>query len=76
MKKKKYFSDFEILKFSKNVVSKFTIIRLLTAGERFEILVDPNYALKFRQGEVKDYNKAIAFDEIYSDVRFFDQGER
>ena len=52
----------------KNVVSKFTIIRLLTAGERFEILVDPNYALKFRQGEVKDYNKAIAFDEIYSDA--------
>jgi len=52
----------------KNVVSKFTIIRLSTAGERFEILVDPNYALKFRQGEVKDHNKAIAFDEIYSDA--------
>ena len=52
----------------KNVMTKFTIIRLLISGERFEIFVDPNYALKFKQGEIKDHNKVIAFDEIYSDA--------
>lgn len=49
-------------------MSKFTIVRLSISGERFEILVEPNYALKFKQGEIKEHNKAIAFDEIYSDA--------
>ena len=52
----------------KNVTSKFTTIRLTVSGERFEILVDPDNALKFKQGEITDHNKAIAFDEIYEDA--------
>lgn len=52
----------------KKIDSKFTIIRLSISGERFEILVEPDYALKFKKGEIQDYSKVIAFDEIYADA--------
>ena len=52
----------------KNVNSKFTVVRLSISGEKFEIFVDPDQALKFKKGEIHEYEKAIAFDEIYSDA--------
>ena len=47
----------------KNVNSKFTVVRLSVSGEKFEIFVDPDGALKYKKGESHEYEKAIAFDE-------------
>ena len=52
----------------KNVNSKFTVVRLSVSGEKFEIFVDPDGALKYKKGESHEYEKAIAFDEIYADA--------
>ena len=52
----------------KNVNSKFTVVRLSISGEKFEIFVDPDRALKYKKGESHEYEKAIAFDEIYADA--------
>ena len=52
----------------KNVNSKFTVVRLSVSGEKFEIFVNPDHALKYKKGESHEYEKAIAFDEIYADA--------
>jgi len=52
----------------KNVNSKFTVVRLSVSGEKFEIFVDPDHALRYKKGETHEYEKAIAFDEIYIDA--------
>ena len=48
----------------KNVNSKFTVVRLSVSGEKFEIFVDPDHALKYKKGESQEYEKAVAFDVI------------
>nr|AIE90963.1 hypothetical protein [uncultured marine thaumarchaeote AD1000_100_C06] len=33
----------------KNVNSKFTVVRLSVSGEKFEIFVDPDHALRYKK---------------------------
>jgi len=49
--------------------SKFTTVRLTVAGEHFEILVNPDSALAFKQGRNVEPSAVIAVDEVYSDSR-------
>ncbi|NWG08911.1 MAG: ribosome assembly factor SBDS [Nitrososphaerales archaeon] len=48
--------------------SKFTVVRLVVDGERFEILVNPKTALDHKLGRPVDSSKIIAIDEVYSDA--------
>ncbi|MEM3437072.1 MAG: ribosome assembly factor SBDS [Nitrososphaerales archaeon] len=47
---------------------KFTVVRLVLDGERFEILVDPKNALDYKLGRQIDSSKIIAIDEVFSDA--------
>jgi len=46
---------------------KHTLARLTVEGEHFEILVKPDAALLFKQGQVSDIMKILVSDEIYTD---------
>jgi ribosome maturation protein SDO1 len=48
--------------------SKFTVVRFVMEGNRFEILVKPDLALEFKQGKRNDLSKILVSDEIYSDA--------
>jgi ribosome maturation protein SDO1 len=48
--------------------SKFTVVRLVLDGERFEILVDPKNALDHKLGRQIDISKIVAIDEVFSDA--------
>lgn len=45
------------------------IARLEKSGSKFEILVDPDKALKYREGELKDISEVLVGDIIYKDVK-------
>lgn len=47
--------------------SKFTTVRLVIEGEKFEILVNPDSALSFKQGKNVEPSQVIAVDEVFSD---------
>ncbi|QQG48680.1 MAG: ribosome assembly factor SBDS [archaeon] len=47
--------------------SKFTTVKLTIAGEHYEILVNPDAALSFKQGRDVEPSQVIAVDEVYSD---------
>jgi ribosome maturation protein SDO1 len=47
--------------------SKLTTVRLTIAGEHFEILVNPDAALSFKQGRNVEPSQVIAVDEVFSD---------
>ncbi|MEM3383226.1 MAG: ribosome assembly factor SBDS [Nitrososphaerales archaeon] len=47
---------------------KYTVVRLVVDGERFEILVDPDKALNYKLGRQVDSSKIIAIDEVFSDA--------
>jgi ribosome maturation protein SDO1 len=47
--------------------SKFTTIRLTLEGEHFEILVNPDSALSFKQGRNVEPSQVIVVDEVYTD---------
>ncbi|MDG6911292.1 MAG: ribosome assembly factor SBDS [Nitrososphaerota archaeon] len=49
--------------------SKFTTVRLTIAGEHYEILVNPDSALSYKQGRNVEPSAVIAVDEVYSDSR-------
>jgi ribosome maturation protein SDO1 len=49
--------------------SKFTTVRLTIAGDHFEILVNPDSALAFKQGRNVEPSAVIAADEVFSDSR-------
>ena len=48
--------------------TKFTTVKLTIAGEHFEILVNPDSALSFKQGRDVELSSVIAVDEVYSDA--------
>jgi ribosome maturation protein SDO1 len=48
--------------------SKFSIVRLSTGGEHFEILVHPDPALDFKFGRKVEISQIVAVDEVYSDA--------
>ncbi len=47
--------------------SKFTTVRLTIEGDHYEILVNPDSALSFKQGRNVEASSVIAVDEVYSD---------
>ena len=49
--------------------SRFTTVKLSIAGDHFEILVNPDSALSFKQGRNVEPSAVIAVDEVYSDSR-------
>jgi len=48
--------------------SKFTTVRLVISGERFEILVHPEKALDYKLGRPVDLTKIIAVEGIFSEA--------
>jgi ribosome maturation protein SDO1 len=48
--------------------SKFTSVRMLINGEHFEILVNPDAALSFKQGRQVEPSQILIADEVYSDA--------
>ena len=48
---------------------KFTIARYVSHGERFEIVVYPDEALKFKEGKMKDITKVLVYDMVYRDSK-------
>jgi len=49
--------------------SKFTTVRLTIAGEHYEILVNPDSALAYKQGRNVETSAVVVTDEVYSDAR-------
>jgi ribosome maturation protein SDO1 len=49
--------------------SRFTTVRLTIEGEHYEILVNPDSALSYKQGRNVEPSAVIAADEVYSDSR-------
>jgi ribosome maturation protein SDO1 len=47
--------------------SKFTSVRLVIEGERYEILVHPDAALSYKTGKKVDPSQVIGIDEVFSD---------
>jgi ribosome maturation protein SDO1 len=43
------------------------IARLESHGERFEILVDPDLAMKLKKGEEVDFEELLAADTVFKD---------
>lgn len=48
---------------------KLTLARLKKFGQNFEVSVDPDLALKFKQGEINDVSEALKSEQIFSDAR-------
>jgi ribosome maturation protein SDO1 len=49
--------------------SKFTTVHVTIEGEHYEILVNPDAALSFKQGRAIEPSQVIAADEVYSDSK-------
>jgi ribosome maturation protein SDO1 len=52
---------------------KYTLVRYSYAGDKFEILVDPDKGLAYKRGEIEDVSKVLAIDTIFTDAN---KGER
>ena len=50
-------------------LEKAVTARLVSAGKRFEILVDVNKALELKKGKAVDMRDVLAYPAIYKDVR-------
>ena len=46
---------------------KYTLARMTVGGEHFEILVKPDPALQFKQGQEIDISKILVAEEIFTD---------
>ncbi|HDI01591.1 MAG TPA: ribosome assembly factor SBDS [Candidatus Bathyarchaeota archaeon] len=46
---------------------KYTVVRLSRAGEKFEVVVDPDKAFRFKSGEELPIDEVIAMDVVYTD---------
>ncbi len=52
---------------------KFTLARLVTSGERFEIMVNPDKALQYKLGKSIPISQILVYDSVFKDVS---KGER
>jgi len=52
---------------------RYTLVRYAQAGERFEILVDPEKGLAYKRGELGNVSEALVVDTIFVDAN---KGER
>ena len=48
--------------------SKFTTVRLVIEGERYEIMVNPDAALAYKTGKPIEPSQVIGIDEVFSDA--------
>jgi len=48
---------------------KLTLARLKKFGQNFEVSIDPDLALKFKQGEINDVSEALKSEQVFSDAR-------
>ncbi len=58
-----------MLDFKMVSLEEAVIARLKTDGENFEILVDPNLALRYKRGENIDFGELLAIDKIFKDAK-------
>jgi len=49
--------------------SRFTTVKLTIAGEHYEVLVNPDSALSYKQGRNVEPSAVIVTDEVFSDAR-------
>jgi ribosome maturation protein SDO1 len=49
--------------------TKYTVVRLTQGGEKFEILVDPDLALAYKEGRKADISKILAIDAVFTDTK-------
>jgi len=54
-------------------LDKAVIARLKTCGENFEILVDPDLALEYKGGKIKDVRKILASEFVFKDAKKADK---
>jgi ribosome maturation protein SDO1 len=52
---------------SHKMTDKFTVVRLILDGDKFELLVKPDPALEYKMGKRSDISSVLLSDEIYSD---------
>ncbi|MFQ6053710.1 MAG: ribosome assembly factor SBDS, partial [Candidatus Bathyarchaeia archaeon] len=52
---------------------RYTLVRYAQAGEKFEILVDPEKGLAYKRGELGDVSDALVIDTVFTDAK---KGER
>src|SRR5919199_2623889 len=50
------------------MTDKFTVVRLILEGDKFELLVKPDPALEYKMGKRFDISSVLVSDEIYSDA--------
>ena len=50
------------------MTDKFTVVRLILDGDKFELLVKPDPALEYKMGKRADISSVLVSDEIYSDA--------
>ncbi|HDJ96669.1 MAG TPA: ribosome assembly factor SBDS [Candidatus Aenigmarchaeota archaeon] len=50
-------------------VEEAVVSRLIVKDKKFEVLVDPNKALEIKRGKAIDISEALAYPEVYRDVR-------
>jgi len=48
-----------------NMADKYTIVKYVFEGDKFEILVKPDPALNYKLGKIKDISSILVSDEIY-----------
>jgi ribosome maturation protein SDO1 len=48
---------------------KYTLVRYSHAGEKFEILVDPDKGLDYKRGELHDLTNVLMIDTIFTDSK-------
>lgn len=49
--------------------TKYTVVRLTRGGEKFEILVDPDLALAYKEEKKRDVSKILIVDAVFTDAR-------
>ncbi|MBI4438336.1 ribosome assembly factor SBDS [Candidatus Woesearchaeota archaeon] len=46
----------------------FNVARLKSGGEKFEVVIDPDAAMKFREGAIHDVRQVVLYDKVFSDA--------
>ena len=47
----------------------FNLARLTKGGERFEVIIEPDEAVAFKNGSLKDIKVALKYEKIFSDAK-------
>ena len=47
----------------------FNLARLVKGGERFEVIIDPNKAVAYRDGSLKEAKEVLKYEKVFSDAK-------